>query len=65
VQLNIFRSRERESVAYSRGFIEAHLQFLVKVRVDFGHRVRLVGHPEAVDVFQNSGFHEARPYGNA
>jgi hypothetical protein len=46
--------RNGESAADSFGLREACFQFLVKVRVDFRHRLRLMGHPEIIDVFQTT-----------
>src|SRR5262249_59103495 len=47
-------SRKNESVAHSRSFSEAHFYFLMEVRIEFGHRLRHVRHPEVVDVLQTA-----------
>ena len=48
------RSQKNESVANPNGLIEASLHILVKMRVDFGRGLRLVGDPEAIDVLQTT-----------
>ena len=47
--------RNGEAVADPLGLLEADFEFLMNVRIEFGHRLRLVRHPEIVDVFQATG----------
>jgi hypothetical protein len=54
------RRWKRETESDSLSFIEAQLLFLVEMRVQFRHGLRLVRHPEIVDVFQTKGAAQSR-----